>query len=122
MQSAQTIPVRSAPLQFPQQNSASAESISQLELEMLIALRGRLKQLQDEVSVNEETFKARLQAGAVIEPGDHTAILKECSRRNVAWKDVAIRLANRLRLDGEMYCARVLAATKPTKSVSLEIH
>jgi hypothetical protein len=64
----------------------------------------------------------RLQAGAIIEPGDHTAELKENNRRSVAWKEVAIRLADRLRLDGEMYCARVLAATKPTKTVSLEVH
>ena len=121
MQSAQTIPVRSAPLQFPQ-SKPTAESISQLELEMLLALRGRLKQLQNEVSVHEEAFKARLQAGAIVEPGDHTAGLKECSRRNVAWKAVVIRLALRLKMDGEAYCERVLAATKPTKSVSLEVH
>jgi hypothetical protein len=121
MQSAQTIPVRSAPLQFPQSESAK-ETISQTELGLLLSLRGRLKQLQEQIATEEESLKTRLQAGAILEPGDHTAELKENNRRNVSWKDVAIRLANRLKWDGEMYCARVLAATKPTKTVSLDVH
>ena len=40
----------------------------------------------------------------------------------MSWKSVAIRLAKRLKLNGAAYCARVLASTKPTKSVSLEIN
>jgi hypothetical protein len=106
---------------FPQSVPA-VEQIGQLEIELLLALRGRLKQLQEEIATEEESLKTRLEAGAIIEPGDHTAQLKENNRRNVSWKDVAIRLANRLKWDGEMYCARVLAATKPTKTVSLEVH
>ena len=121
MQSAQTIPVRSAPLQFPQ-SKPTVETISQEELGLLLSLRGRLKQLESDIATEEESLKTRLAAGAIIEPGDHTASLKENNRRNVSWKDVAIRLADRLKLDGEMYCARVLAATKPTKTVSLEVH
>src|ERR1700735_2763109 len=114
MQSAQTIPVRSTPLQFPQSESAK-ETISQTELVLLLSLRGRLKQLQEQIAAEEDSLKTRLQAGAVIEPGDHTAELKENSRRNVSWKDVAIRLATRLKMNGEAYCDRVIAATKPTK-------
>ncbi|HVB55855.1 MAG TPA: hypothetical protein VNE63_05400 [Candidatus Acidoferrales bacterium] len=106
---------------FPQ-TVPEVEAISQNELVLLLSLRGRLKQLQEEIATEEESLKTRLESGAEIEPGDHTATLKENSRRSVGWKDVAIRLANRLKLDGEMYCARVLAATKPTKIVSLEIH
>jgi hypothetical protein len=108
-------------VQFPQSESAK-ETISQTELGLLLSLRGRLKQLQEQIATEEDSLKTRLAAGAVIEPGDHTAELKENPRRNVSWKDVAIRLANRLKWDGEMYCARVLAATKPTKTVSLEVH
>lgn len=99
----------------------AVEAISQDELALFLSLRGRLKQLQDEIVAAEETLKARLEAGAEIEPGDHVAELKEHSRRNVAWKAVVIRLALRLRMDGEAYCDRVLAATKPTKTISLEI-
>jgi hypothetical protein len=66
-------------------------------------------------------LKARLQAGATVELGDHFAELKANSRRNVAWKDVAKRLAERLKMNGERYCERVLAATRPTKTVSLEV-
>ena len=108
-------------LPFPQSVPA-IEHINQVELELLLSLRGRLKQLQEQIATEEESLKARLLAGAVIERGDHVAELKEGSRRSVAWKDVCIRLADRLKLDGEMYCARVLAATKPTKTVSLEVH
>lgn len=103
---------------FPQSVPAK-EVISQTELALLLSLRGRLKQIQEQVAAEEESLKTRLEAGAIVEPGDHTAELKENNRRSVAWKDVAIRLADRLKLDGEMYCARVLAATKPTKSISL---
>lgn len=96
--------------------------ISQIERALLLSLRGRLKQLQEEIAAEEESLKARLESGAAIEPGDHVAELKNSVRRNVAWKPVVIRLAERLKLDGEAYCARVLAGTKPTRTISLEIH
>ena len=113
--------VPSAPILFPASTllHSDPETISQLEIQMLLNLRGRLKQLQDQISAHEESFKARLEAGAVIEPGDHTATLKENFRRNVAWKAVVLRLAFRLKLDGEAYCNRVLAGTRPTRTISL---
>jgi hypothetical protein len=114
----QTVSQRPHVVQFPQAVPA-VEQISQTELQLLLSLRGRLKQLESEIATEEESLKTRLEAGAIVEPGDHFAELKEHSRRNVAWKDVAIRLADRLKLDGEMYCARVLAATKPTRTISL---
>lgn len=116
----QTVTAPSVPLQFPQSIPAK-EVISQEELGLLLSLRGRLKQLEGQIATAEQSLKTRLEAGARVQPGDHSAELKEHSRRNVAWKDVAIRLANRLRLDGEMYAARVLAATKPTKTTSLVV-
>ena len=97
------------------------EPITQLELEMLISLRNRVAQLQAQLDADEESLKARIASGATVEPGVHVAELKESSRRNVAWKAVVIRLATRLKLDGQAYCDRVLAATKPTKTVSLDI-
>lgn len=103
-------------------STPAVEKISQTELALLLSLRGRLKQLQEQIATEKESLKTWLAAGATVEAGDHTAEVKEHSRRNVAWKDAAIRLANRLKLDGEMYAARVLAATKPTKTVSLEVH
>lgn len=106
---------------FPQSVPA-AEAISQDELALFLSLRGRLKQLQQEIDAAEESLKDRLESGAEIEPGNHTAELKTNSRRSVAWKAVVIRLAVRLKLNGEAYCDRVLAATKPTKTVSLEVH
>ena len=116
----QTLPAPSVPLQFPRTNPA-VETIHQTELQLLLSLRAQLARVQSQVDVAEESLKMRLQSGAIVEPGDHVADLKEHSRRSVPWKEVAIRLANRLKLDGELYAARVLAATRPSKSYSLEV-
>jgi len=95
--------------------------ITQLELAALLSLRGRLHQLQEQVEQAEQSMKARLEKGGIVEPGDHRAELNELFRRNVAWKAAVIRLAERLRMNGETYCAKVLNSTKPTKSVCLVI-
>lgn len=92
---------------FPQ--IVPAGSITQLELELFLSLRNKL------------ALRSRIEAGATVDPGVHVAELKESFRRNVAWKDVVIRLAARLKLNGEAYCDRVLAATKPTCTVSLVV-
>jgi len=117
MAASQTVPIV---VPFPQ--SAPPQQISQVELALLLSLRGRLAHLESEVGKAEESIKARLQAGAPVESGDHIAQLKTASRRNVSWKEVAVRLADRLKLDGEKYCARILAATKPSQSISLQIN
>src|SRR5258708_29153876 len=103
-------------VQFP-----ASEAITQLELTVLLSLRGRLSQLEEQVETAEQSIKARLETGASLEPGDHRAELKENFRRNVSWKDVVIRLAERLKLDGEAYCAKVLSSTKPSRTVSLVV-
>ena len=105
---------------FPQSVSAK-EPITQLELELFLSLRNRLKNLEQQVTAEEKTLKMRLEAGASVDPGVHVAELKESFRRNVSWKDVVIRLAERLKLNGEAYCAKVLAATKPSRTVSLVV-
>ena len=105
---------------FPQSVPA-VKAITQTEVELLLSLRGRLKQLEEQVSAEEESLKTRLESGAVVEPGDHTVSLKESFRRNVSWKAIVIRLALRLKMDGEAYCARVLAATQPSRTVSVHI-
>jgi hypothetical protein len=111
-------------VRFPQ-SVPVVEAISQTELTeltLLLSLRGRLKQLQDDVATGEKSIKARLEAGAEVELGDHTAELRESFRRAVSWKAVVVRLAIHLKLDGEAYCNRVLASTKPTRTVSLDVH
>jgi hypothetical protein len=108
---------KSAVVPFP----APPQSITQLELAALLSLRGRLHQLEEQVEAAEQSIQARLEAGSSVECGDHVAKLKPNSRRNVAWKDVVARLAEKLKMDGQLYCARVLAATKPTKTITLVI-
>jgi hypothetical protein len=97
------------------------QAITQLELAALLSLRGRLSQIEEQVETAEQSIKARLETGAPLEPGDHRAELKENFRRNVSWKDAVVRLAERLKLDGEAYCAKVLSSTKPSRSVSLVV-
>src|SRR6267154_1121955 len=116
MATQQSIPQSLTVVPFP-----APKGITQLELGFLLSLRGRLHQLQSQVESAEQSIKTRLETGATLEPGDHRAELKENFRRNVSWKDVAIRLAERLRMNGERYCAKVLNSTKPTRSTSLVI-
>jgi hypothetical protein len=97
------------------------QTITQLELTILLALRGRLHQFQEQVDTAEQSITTRLETGASLEPGDHRGELKENFRRNVSWKDVVVRLAERLKLDGEAYCAKVLASTKQTRTVTLVV-
>jgi hypothetical protein len=89
---------------------------------MFISLRGRLHQLESQVETAEQSIKQRLELGASVEPGDHVATLETSYRRNVSWKSVAERLADRFKLNGKAFVARVIAATRPTPSVSLEIN
>jgi hypothetical protein len=99
----------------------ASQTITQLEISVLLSLRGRLSQLEEQVETAEQSIKARLETGASLEPGDHRAELKENFRRNVSWKDVVVRLAERLKMDGEAYCAKVLSSTKPSRTVSLVV-
>lgn len=101
-------------VRFPQSVPAE-EPISQTELGLVLSLRDRLKRLEADVEAAEASIQTRLETGA------HVAELKENFRRNVAWKTVVVRLATRLKVNGDAYCARVLASTKPTRTVSLEI-
>jgi hypothetical protein len=113
---------QSIPFAVPAQPSPNAQTITQVELMLLLALRGRLHQLESQVQSAEQSIKQRLEKGASVEPGDRTATLETSFRRNVSWKSVAERLADRFKLDGRAFVARVLAATRPTPVVSLEIN
>lgn len=110
---------QSIPFVVPPQVVPATEPITQDELTLLLSLRGRLFQLETQVETAEASIQQRLEQGASVEPGDHTAALKTSYRRNVSWKSVVERLANRFKLHG--YADRVLAATKPTPVVSLEL-
>jgi hypothetical protein len=95
------------------------EKISRSQLSEYVEARNVLARLQERVDEMEESLKTRLEAGADIQPGVHVASLKENLRRNVAWKDVTMRLAERLNYDPEAYCSNVLVHTKPSRTVSL---
>ena len=99
----------------------TVEQITQSEIESLLSLRNRARLLAEQIAEAEESIQARLEANASVEPGEHTAELKEGTRRSVAWRVVAERLADRLYGDGrgEGYCERVVQSTHPTSTVSL---
>ncbi len=93
--------------------------IMQDELEEILLLRRK----QETLAALEADLKQRLEAGASVEDGLHIARLKTGSRRNVAWREVAERLGDRLYGNGkgEPYCEKVLASTKPSRTVSLVV-
>ena len=96
-------------------------AISQEDIETIILLRNAVRQRAAQLEFLENEMLAKLAAGAPCESGVHTAEIKQNWRRNVSWKSVTIRLAERLELNGEAYCANVLEHTKPTLSLSLAI-
>ena len=119
----QTVPQLSSVVPFQVPASAVKPAvITQLEIELFLSLRNRLNELSEQVAGDEAMLRSRLELGATVEPGIHTAELKENHRRNVAWKVVAVRLANRLKMNGEAYAKRVLASTRPTRTVTLDVH
>jgi hypothetical protein len=97
------------------------DQITQFEIAALLSLRNRARHIEQQIANAEESIRARLGAGAAVEAGEHTAEVKESFRRNVSWKDVVIRLADRLYGEdrGEAYCANVLQNTEPQRTVSL---
>jgi hypothetical protein len=107
---------RSDSQQTPQQ-------ITQTELVLFLSLVGRLKQLEEQLAAAQDDLKARLEAGAVVQSGDHVARLDERSRRNVAWRGVAENLADTVFGEGKgpVYCQEVLDSTEPTRTVSLTV-
>jgi len=71
----------------------------------------------------EQSIKARLEAGAIVQPGDHLAFLNEHSRRNVAWRAVTENLADEVfgQGQGKNYATEILNETQPTVTVSLVV-
>jgi hypothetical protein len=97
------------------------QEVTQFEIAALLSLRNRARQIEKQIADAEESIRTRLRAGAPVQVGEHSAELKESFRRNVAWREVAERLGNRLYGEdrGAAYCSNVLANTKPTRTVSL---
>jgi hypothetical protein len=109
-----------ATIPFPQSVS---DQITQAELAILLTLRSRMHVLETQIEAAEEDMRARLGAGCEVEPGERSVELKENSRRSVSWREVAERLAVKAfgKKRGELYCPRVLAATSPSVTTSLQI-
>lgn len=97
--------------------------VTQSELQLLLSLRNRARQLEAQIADAEKSVRDRLESGGQVEAGEHTASLKESFRRNVAWREVSERLAERLYGEGrgEAYCENVLQNTKPSRTVSLVV-
>ena len=100
----------------------AVEKINQAQLSEFIEARNVLARLQERVDEMEASIQTRLEAGAEVQPGIHVADLKEGSRRNVAWKEVVMRLAEKLKYNPDAYCSNVLVHTKPTRTVSLVVN
>jgi hypothetical protein len=99
------------------------DQITQSELAIVATLRSRMRALEAQVEAAETDIRTRLDAGCEVESGERSVELKANSRRSVAWREVAERLAVRAfgKKRGELYCPRVLAATAPSITYSLKI-
>ena len=95
--------------------------IHQFQLERIIALRNQVAGLAVSIETAEAEVKAALESGATVEPGTHVVSLKEIFRRCISWRDVAVRLAERLYGEGRghAYAENVLQNSKASKVVSL---
>jgi hypothetical protein len=105
---------------FPQ---IAIDQITQAELVIVVTLRSRMRALEVQVEAAETDIRARMDAGCEVETGERSVELKANSRRSVAWREVAERLAIKAfgKKRGELYCPRVLAATAPSITYSLKI-
>lgn len=108
-------------LQFPA--PVALQPITQLELGAVLSLRNRARQLEEQIAEAEQCIRARLESGVDVEEGERSVGLKENFRRNVSWREVSERLADRLYGNGkgDGYCERVLRSTRPSRTVSLTI-
>ena len=105
------------PIPFPN------KQITQAQLQRIIGLRNEVSALKADLETAEAEARTALEAGAEVEPGTHVASLKESFHRNVAWREIVSRLGDRLYGDGKgaAYCARVIASTRPSRSVQLVV-
>ena len=93
----------------------SHQTVTQFDLKRHVSLSNQIEILKREHSLLEQKLITSLSSGAEVEPGAHTAQLKTNQRRNVAWKDVVIRLK------GSGYVSQVLSHTKPKTFLKLVV-
>ena len=112
-----------SPAQVPETPHKLPQEVTQGDLSYILATRMEVDRIKANLAEAEASAKARLEAGAAVEPGAHLATLKEHWRKSTSWRDVAERVANRLYVDGRGfgYCEGVLKNTKPTRTVTLHV-
>jgi hypothetical protein len=98
--------------------------ISQLILKRIFQYRSTIEFLQEQLEIKEATVFAALKAGASVATGALSAEIKVNERRTTAWKSKAIEFVDETRGDcqGEIWAARVTAATKPSTTEKLVVH
>ena len=98
------------------------QEISRLELTTLLSLRNRAKQIEADIADAERSIKERLEAGAYVEPGEHTAALRESSRRSVSWREVATDSATNSLERQRRRVLRARASLDQTNQISVAHH
>ena len=116
----QTVP-QIIPFRKPTTTSQTPREVTQGDLSYILATRLEIDRFKSLLTEAEASVRSRLEAGAAVESGEHLATLREHWRKSTSWRNVAERLANRVYGpgQGDGYCQRVLAGTKPTRSVQL---
>ena len=103
------------------QTVQTPQEVTQGDLSYILGTRMEVERLKALLTEAEQRVKSRLEGGAEVEQGTYLATLKEQWRKSTSWRDVAERLANRVYGpgQGDGYCQRVLASTKPTRSTQV---
>ena len=112
--------------EFPQaipSSETEQPQITQTQLIRVVSLKNMVAALKANLDAAEAEVRAALESGATVEPGVHVASLKESFRRNISWRDVSVRLAERLYGEGrgQAYASNVLENTKADRTVSLVV-
>lgn len=91
------------------------QKVTQKKLARYASLGNEIDALKAEYYQIKQELILDLDAGAEVEKGSRTAVLKQEERRTVSWKDIVVREL------GDSYATRVLAGTKPVPYFKLVV-
>lgn len=101
----------------------ATKKIPQSLLKRIATNRAALESLERKLEADEAVVFSALKAGSPVAAGLFAAEIKVTERRTTAWKAKAIEFVDETRGDGqgEIWAARVIAATKPSTTEKLVV-
>lgn len=99
------------------------QEISQAALKRIATTEAQIEELEKSLAEDKAAVLAALREARPIQSGLLTAEIKITTRRTTAWRERAEEFVDEVRGagQGEIWSARVVAATKPTPSEKLVV-